>query len=748
MVFRASVIVPTYQTVELTRACLAALERAGLDGVEIVLVDNASTDGTDALLDEMEKSARIVRNAANLGFAKACNQGAAIARAPVLIFLNTDTEVHEGWLDPLLAAVEDPAVGLAGSRLLYPNGRVQHAGMALMPGCIPWHIHRGVPGDHPVATQTRDLAIVTAACVAIRRDLFLDENGFDEGYRNGFEDTDLCLRLASRGLVARYCGDSVITHHESMSPGRLDDDGHNMVRFRARWLRWTPDWDRLLAEDGLGLVGPAGTTWSGPLLDDSEDAEFGRQAVADLDAAGLRPLAREIVAGPCPLGMGSRFPNALVAALNRWAVAGPDARTYRHVTACGPLSPEELGGNLVAVMGPGACPPNATLSRAAGLLAVGQAAAETAAMLAPATRLATIDRARPDLTTAADRVAGARRALLPGVGWWGPVGKDTPGRALLGALTASRPVRIVSLDDQALDVGDPLADRVSDEFAPALWVVDAPPVGGDGARIWEQASMALGRGVVGRASFMGRVVAPDVAAACRIARDIWVPTEVDRASLLAAGLDPGGVAVVPVPVDVALFRPPPERQDGPVIFFAPVTWTGDGAWDLLLQAWVEAFRPDDYVKLVLLASDGGASAGDQAVRHLESLGHDPERIPDIELLLEPLPVGDVARLYQDADVVVRAVRRDESGVEVARALACGRRVIATGVGGQHELLTLEGVTSVRAGDLSDLRLALQAVMEGGLSREDAAESVEQIERLRGGQAVGRVVDARLGRLLG
>ncbi|MEW6581368.1 MAG: glycosyltransferase family 2 protein, partial [Actinomycetota bacterium] len=281
---RASVVIPIHNRVDLMRACLASLERTGLDGVELVLVDNASTGGMDALLDEMEGNAVIRRNPANLGFAAACNQGARMASAPVVVFLNTDTEVRDGWLDPLLDAVADPAVGMAGSRLLYPGGRIQHAGMALLPGVIPVHLHRGAPGDLDVAARTRDLTFVTAACAAIRRDLFLTEGGFDEAYRNGWEDVDLCLRLARRGLTARYRGDSVVVHHESASPGRSDQDGPNSRLFRSRWSAWPSDWDRLLADDGLPPLRAGDAVWTGPLFDGTPEAAIGVQTVTALAA--------------------------------------------------------------------------------------------------------------------------------------------------------------------------------------------------------------------------------------------------------------------------------------------------------------------------------------------------------------------------------------------------------------------------------------------------------------------------------
>ncbi len=302
------------------------------------MVDNASTDGTPALCAEWAGRATVITNPVNMGFAAACNQGVQAATGEVVVLLNLDTEVHDGWLDPLLEAVADPRVGVAGSRLLYPGGRIQHAGMAVMPGCITVHIHRYVPGDHPVVTRTRDLSIVTGACMAMRRELFLEVGGFDEGYRNGFEDTDLCLRLCDRGLVARYCGDSVVTHHESMSPGRLDHDHVNGARFRARWGHWEPDLARLLAEDGIDAA-PPDLLWRGPVCDASPAAAAAREAITRMATAGHRPAVLEVPSGDAIPGAGMDL--EVVAAINRLYLSrGPPRRPGVRRTGargrCGP----------------------------------------------------------------------------------------------------------------------------------------------------------------------------------------------------------------------------------------------------------------------------------------------------------------------------------------------------------------------------------------------------------------------------
>jgi GT2 family glycosyltransferase len=715
---RASVVIPIYQRMDLTRACLASLERAGLDGVEVVLVDNASTDGMHLLLDEWETSARVIRNPENRGFATACNQGAEAATAPVVVFLNTDTEVHEGWLEPLLDAVDDPAVGFAGPRLLYPNGRVQHCGMALLPGCLPFHIHRGVPGDHPVATQTRDLAILTAACAAIRSEVFREAGGFDTGYRNGFEDTDLCLKLATRGYVGRYRGDSVVIHYESMSPGRLDHDVHNMARFRTRWRTWTPDFSARLREDGIDGAGPGNTLWVGPLFDDSPEATLGRAAVVALAQEGLAPVVRETVHGHASAGV--ECPPEVVAGLNRWALSGPGLRCFQHIGAGEEFSFYDAMGSSVAVVGPGAVGDIAGIRSADAVIAIGQALAESAATIAPERTTAAVDGS--GVESAAAAVIGAAPRMKTGVGWLGPVfGAGTTAdlsRAYLGALAATgRPVRLTPRDEVGVGAED-LPPLGRQDFEPALWIVAAEWHDPAGPELWEQTALSLARPLIG-VTVPTAPVAPCWVAACESVCEVWVPTDGGRRVLVEAGVDAEKVFVMAVPVSVEHFSPNPEVPADPFTMVAEVDWSSPAGWQEILQAWVQEFSADDPVRLVLYGPDEFGNAASRVMTLLADLGCDAEAIPDVELLLEPLSVFGLAEAYRAAHAAYVAPEYDPAELHLARATSCGLRILRTG---------------------SDVRGELRRAFEGlraapsrkGLSIEEAA----------------RPADARLDSLLG
>ena len=307
----------------------------------------------ETVLRAWEDRAIVLRNTVNAGFAAGCNQGARAASAPVVVFLNSDTEVRRGWIEPLIESASEPGAGMVGARLLHPDGRIQHAGMALSDGAQPLHLHPLVPGDHPAVTRTRELQIVTAACCAIDRALFAEHRGFDTSYTNGYEDVDLCLRLVRDGRRNIYRGDSVVVHHESMSPGRSDLESENALLFRSRWQGWHSDFAELLAEDGIDDAG-ADCRWEGPLFDASPEAAFGRAAVHALVAEGRVPYVVEPDRGPLAEGAGALCDDVLLAALNRRRIGVPAADTFRHLTGGRALGPAPNWGPVIAVVGPGA----------------------------------------------------------------------------------------------------------------------------------------------------------------------------------------------------------------------------------------------------------------------------------------------------------------------------------------------------------------------------------------------------------
>src|SRR5439155_17167350 len=102
----------------------------------------------------------------NGGFAAACNDGVAAAEGDELVFLNNDTIPTKGWLDAMLAYAKDrPRVAVVGSKLLFPNDTVQHAGVIICQDGNPRHLYTGFPADHPAVNRSRRLQAVTAACM-------------------------------------------------------------------------------------------------------------------------------------------------------------------------------------------------------------------------------------------------------------------------------------------------------------------------------------------------------------------------------------------------------------------------------------------------------------------------------------------------------------------------------------------------------------------------------------------------------
>ena len=211
--FTCSIVIPVFNKVELTMQCLTALGQVtDAPDFEVIVVDNGSTDGTEEFLTHLGGDVQVVRNEENRGFAGACNQGAAVARGRHLIFLNNDTIPLANWLAPLVEEVErDPSVMMVGSKLLFPDGTIQHAGVAFSRfHRTPYHIYQGFPADAPEVNLRRELQAVTAACVLVRRSEFEAVQGFDEGFRNSFEDVDLCLRINERGGAGRLSADQCI----------------------------------------------------------------------------------------------------------------------------------------------------------------------------------------------------------------------------------------------------------------------------------------------------------------------------------------------------------------------------------------------------------------------------------------------------------------------------------------------------------------------------------------------------------
>jgi O-antigen biosynthesis protein len=239
----ACVVIPFRDQPRFLRACIDSVDRTCGDVVPtFLLVDNASEEPETATLLERLASrpgVRILHDERPFNWAALNNSAAAQSDSDVLVFLNNDIEaLTPGWLDRLCAQVERPGVGVAGARLLYPGGRVQHCGVVIGLGGAAGHLLVGLDGDVPgyldMAIATRECSAVTGACLATRTSLFEELGGFDESLGVDLNDIDYCLRVWGSGHRVVYEASAELVHYESPSRGTAGDV-RDIVRFVERW---------------------------------------------------------------------------------------------------------------------------------------------------------------------------------------------------------------------------------------------------------------------------------------------------------------------------------------------------------------------------------------------------------------------------------------------------------------------------------------------------------------------------------
>lgn len=256
-----AVVIPTYRGASLTSACVAAIIGSPPQDCDwrIIVVDDGSGEGRQDNLEDADGRVKVLYLAQNSGFAVACNSGAAEAEdCDYLVFLNNDTLPLVGWLDALVAEAErHPDAAAVGARLLFPNGTIQHAGVAIGQDRWPRHLYTLFPGEHPAVMRPKRVAAATAACLLVDRVEFATIGGFDTAFRNGYEDVDLCLKLGERGREIRYAPSSVVYHLESVTrwPDRPLDAGENERLYDLRWRsRVRPDEFEHFLADGVITV--------------------------------------------------------------------------------------------------------------------------------------------------------------------------------------------------------------------------------------------------------------------------------------------------------------------------------------------------------------------------------------------------------------------------------------------------------------------------------------------------------------
>jgi len=223
-----SIIIPVYNKHLYTFTCLESIHKHRNESIrfEIIVVDDASSDETVQMLDQMD-GITVIRNSTNKGFIHSCNSGAQAAKGEYLLFLNNDTVVTNGWLNALRNTFLDfPDAGLVGARLIYPNGQLQEAGGIVWQDGSAWNYGRLDDPNKPAYSYCRAVDYCSGACIMIPKQDFFELGSLDVRYAPAYyEDTDLAFRVRTANRQVYYQPNAVIIHFEGISSGTDTDSG-------------------------------------------------------------------------------------------------------------------------------------------------------------------------------------------------------------------------------------------------------------------------------------------------------------------------------------------------------------------------------------------------------------------------------------------------------------------------------------------------------------------------------------------
>lgn len=234
-----SIIIPTRDGVEVLERCIRSIEnKTDYPNYEILIIDNGSSK-PETLKYFAALRHRVLRLDEPFNYSRLNNFGAQHAKGGFLLLLNNDTEViSPEWMRALLELCYLPGVGIAGAKLHYPDGSIQHAGVVLGIKGVAGHSHKYFParnrGYFDALACIRNYSAVTAACMMVRREAFAAVGGFDEELKVAFNDVDFCLRVGQKGYRIAWTPYAELFHHESATRG-FDLDPREIEFMKRRW---------------------------------------------------------------------------------------------------------------------------------------------------------------------------------------------------------------------------------------------------------------------------------------------------------------------------------------------------------------------------------------------------------------------------------------------------------------------------------------------------------------------------------
>lgn len=238
-----SIVIPVYNQFRYTYACLQSiLKNSGDVSYEILIANDCSTDITGQIA-HVAKNVRLITTEHNMRFLRNCNNAAQYARGEYILFLNNDTQVMENWLQPLIDLMENHAdIGMVGSKLIYPDGKLQEAGGIVWKDASAWNYGHLKNPDDPEFNYVKEVDYISGAAIMIRSSLWREIGGFDERFAPAYyEDTDLAFEVRKHGYKVVYQPQSVVVHFEGISNGTDVTSGQKMYqqvnrdRFYEKW---------------------------------------------------------------------------------------------------------------------------------------------------------------------------------------------------------------------------------------------------------------------------------------------------------------------------------------------------------------------------------------------------------------------------------------------------------------------------------------------------------------------------------
>lgn len=229
-----SIIIPVYNQIHYTYACLESILEFTKDVTyEVIIADDVSTDATKDL-GLYSENLVISRNSENQGFLRNCNQAAAKAKGRYLMFLNNDTKVTKGWLSSLVSLLaSDPSIGMVGSKLVYPDGRLQEAGGIIWSDGSGWNYGRLDDPDKAEYNYVKDVDYISGAAILLSNELWKQIGGFDERFAPAYcEDSDLAFEVRKAGYRVVYQPLSTVIHFEGISNG-TDVEGTGLKHYQV-----------------------------------------------------------------------------------------------------------------------------------------------------------------------------------------------------------------------------------------------------------------------------------------------------------------------------------------------------------------------------------------------------------------------------------------------------------------------------------------------------------------------------------